>query len=136
MDLDNYPSKRECEWMLVEKRKNLSNVSLNVDGMRGSKRQSSEDNATLLRVRDILDYVRSRNLKYAFIAIDHENTFDCVDWVFMHKVLTHVNFGPIIPEIIKCLYTNVQSATELCLMGVTFTEGCDIGVRYLLCFLC
>jgi hypothetical protein len=46
----------------------------------------------------------------------------------MHKVLAHINFGPIIRGIIKCLYTRVQSAI---LSNGTLSEFFDVhrGVR-------
>ena len=71
--------------------------------------RSSEDNATLLR--DICDYLGTHErMACAFISIDQEKAFDSVDWGFLDRVLETVNFGPQLRGMIKCIYTNIQSA--------------------------
>jgi exonuclease III len=71
--------------------------------------RSSEDNATILR--DITDYLEVHERQAcAFLSMDQEKAFDYVDWDFLGRVLAKMNFGPKLRAMIKCIYTDIQSA--------------------------
>ena len=94
--------------VLANRLKNVMKSLIHPDQACSVPGRSSEDNATLLR--DISDYVASKNMRCAFLAIDQEKAFDLVDWGFMHRVLNAMNFGPCLRGMVECLYTDIQSA--------------------------
>ena len=94
--------------VLANRLKNVMKSLIHPDQTCSVPGRSSEDNATLLR--DISDYVASKNMTCAFLAIDQEKAFDSVDWGFMHRVLDAMNFGPCLRGMVECLYTDIQSA--------------------------
>ena len=94
--------------VLANRLKNVMRSLIHPDQTCSVPGRSSERNATLLR--DISDYVASKNTTCAFLAIDQEKAFDSVDWEFMHRVLDEMNFGPCLRGMVECLYTDIQSA--------------------------
>ncbi len=43
------------------------------------------------------------------MSVDFEKAFDSLNWIFLFKVLKHVNFGDKIIDHIKMLYNNIES---------------------------
>jgi len=65
------------------------------------------DATTLLR--DLHDYVASRNRNAFFISLDFEKTFDSVNHEWLHATLKKMSFPNPFLKIIKSLYTNATS---------------------------
>ena len=64
----------------------------------------------LFFIHDLLQYVEQENLPIAFLPLDQEKAFDCMDWSFLLRILNTFNFGPDFQRWIKLFYTNVESA--------------------------
>jgi len=65
------------------------------------------DATTLLR--DLHDYVPSRNLNAFFISLEFENAFDSVNHEWLYTVLKKMNFSNSFLKIVESLYTNATS---------------------------
>ena len=63
-----------------------------------------------LFIHDLLQYVEQENLPIAFLPLDQEKAFDCMDWSFLLRILNTFNFGPDFQRWIKLFYTNIESA--------------------------
>ena len=60
-------------------------------------------------VQDSLDFANSSNLGGALTSLDQEKAFDRIDWVFLQKVLTAMNFGSSFRAWILLLYNTLYS---------------------------
>ena len=65
------------------------------------------DATTLLR--DLHDYVASRNLNAFFISLDFEKAFDSVNHEWLYDVLKKMNFPNSFLKTVESLYTNATS---------------------------
>jgi len=65
------------------------------------------DATTLLR--DLHDYVATRNLKAFFISLEFEKAFDSVNHEWLYTVLKKMNFPNSFLKIVESLYTNATS---------------------------
>ncbi|KAI8521374.1 hypothetical protein Bbelb_011280 [Branchiostoma belcheri] len=110
-----------------------SNQSCGIPG------RSIEDSVTLLR--DITEYVNSKNLPCVFLALDQEKAFDRVDHEYMGRVLNRLGFGPSFQRWIQVLYTNVSSkvlvngfVSDAVSVGRGVRQGCPLSpLLYVLC---
>ncbi|KAI8478584.1 hypothetical protein Bbelb_436820 [Branchiostoma belcheri] len=101
--------------------------------------RSIEDSVTLLR--DVAEYVNSKNLPCVFLALDQEKAFDRVDHRYMVEVLDKLGFGPNFQRWIRALYTNVTSKvlvngflSDPVNIGRGVRQGCPLSpLLYVLC---
>ena len=80
------------------------------------------DATTLLR--DLHDYVASRNLNAFFISLDFEKAFDSVNHEWLYTVLKKINFPNSFLKIVESLYTNATSKILLMFL-YAFEESVD-----------
>lgn len=79
-------------------------------------------------VADILFYTKDYNIPGILLSIDFEKAYDSVNHKFLHKILTHYNFGKSFRNWIKILYND----TESCVMNNGVSTGyfkIDRGLR-------
>lgn len=96
------------------------------------------DNISL--VRDILDVSKLFNLDCSFISLDQEKAFDRVEHNYLWKTLAAFGFCQDFVEMIKMLYTDVESVLKvnggLCspfTVGRSVRQGCSLsGMLYAL----
>ena len=62
----------------------------------------------LMLIRDTFDYCEMKKLPLAMVKIDQEKAFDRVNWQFLHKALSKMNFGPKFIRCIQTMYTAVS----------------------------
>eukprot|EP00112_Aurelia_sp_Birch-Aquarium-sp1_P012597 Seg265.3 transcript_id=Seg265.3/GoldUCD/mRNA.D3Y31 product="Transposon TX1 putative 149 kDa protein" protein_id=Seg265.3/GoldUCD/D3Y31 len=62
----------------------------------------------LMLIRDTFDYCEMKKLPLAIVKIDQEKAFDRVNWQFLEKVLSKMNFGPNFIRCIQTMYTAVS----------------------------
>ena len=70
--------------------------------------RSISDNIHLLR--NVFDYVESKNIGCACIGLDQKKAFDRVEHKWLMKVLDYFGFGPDFKKWITVLYTNLKSS--------------------------
>ena len=61
-------------------------------------------------IRDLIDYVNTKNVPAALICIDQMKAFDRVNWSFLFKTLQKFGFGPHFIDWVKLCYTDISSA--------------------------
>ena len=59
--------------------------------------------------RNIIDYMKAKPTKLAFISLDQEKAFDNISHTYLFKVLQQFCFSSKFIDWIKLLYTNIQS---------------------------
>ena len=64
----------------------------------------------LFLIRDVIDFVREKNLPLALINLDQEKAFDRVNRRFLRRVLEKMNFGPSFRRWVDVIYQDTQSA--------------------------
>ena len=60
-------------------------------------------------MRDLVEYVKDRDLPCALVSLDQEKAFDMVDHGFLLKVLKKYNLSPIFVKWVRLLYNSVYS---------------------------
>ena len=60
-------------------------------------------------LQDIVNHCNFHRSGGALVLLDQERAFDQVDWKYMQKVLTRMNFGPSFCSWVSLLYTNIFS---------------------------
>ena len=60
-------------------------------------------------LQDIVNHCNLHQAGGALVSLDQEKAFDRVDWGYMQKILTHMNFGPSFCSWVRLLYTNIFS---------------------------
>ena len=80
---------------------------INIDQTCGIKGRSIRDNVHLLR--NIIDYVNTKNIHCALVSLDQSKAFDRVSHAYMFAVLQSFGFGPSFCRWIELLYSNISS---------------------------
>ena len=83
----------------------------------GLPRRSVFENVHFLR--NVFDYCKERDLPCIALCFDQAKAFDSVDHSYLFFILGRLGFGPKIINLIKLLYTDIQSTV---LVNGTFTE--------------
>ena len=65
--------------------------------------------SNLILIRDILDYISTKNCPAFLVNLDKEKAFDRVDWDFLFGLLHHYGFGDNFIRWVRLLYTNISS---------------------------
>ena len=60
-------------------------------------------------LQDIVNHCNLHQAGGALVSLDQEKAFDRVDWGYMQKILTRMNFGPSFCSWVRLLYTNIFS---------------------------
>ena len=63
-------------------------------------------------VNDLLCKTEEENIPGILLLLDFEKAFDSLEWNFIEKTLTFLNFGPNIIRSFKTLYNNVSSSIQ------------------------
>ena len=66
-------------------------------------------NDTVRSIYDLIDYCKLTDTEGVLMMIDFEKAFDSLEWKFLLKTLTKMNFGPSFINWIKLFYTNIES---------------------------
>ena len=69
--------------------------------------RSIRDSCRLLQ--DVVDYCEAIDQEAAFVRLDQEKAFDRVDWSYLDRVLTAMNFGPVFRSYVSTLYNGISS---------------------------
>ena len=56
-----------------------------------------------------MSYTESNKISGIFLFVDFENSFDSLEWDFLHRALKAFNFSPAIRKWITILYNDVES---------------------------
>ena len=69
--------------------------------------RSIRDSCRLLQ--DVVDYCEAIDQEAAFVSLDQEKAFGRVDWSYLDRVLTAMNFGPVFRSYVSTLYNGISS---------------------------
>ncbi len=69
-------------------------------------------NSNLSLLRDIVDYCNDKDIPSAMICLDQLKAFDRVNWDFIYRTLSAMNFGPNFIKWVKILYTDITSCIK------------------------
>lgn len=83
---------------------------INIDQTCAVKGRSIKDNIHLLR--NIIEYVKIKNINCMFISLDQSKAFDRVSHTFLFQALEAYGFGISFIKWIKLLYSNIFSRVE------------------------
>ena len=64
---------------------------------------------TVRTLYDIIDICNLNNESAIFMMVDFEKAFDSLEWEFMLKTLSKMNFGPSLINWVKLFYTDIES---------------------------
>ncbi|KAK6188037.1 hypothetical protein SNE40_004305 [Patella caerulea] len=85
-------------------------------------------------IRNIIDYVKQKQLDCAFVNIDSQKAFDRVDHGFLFSALSKFNFGPSFIRWVRLLYKDVSSSvivngfvSELFPVTRSVRQGCSLS---------
>ena len=88
-----------------------------------------------IMLRDLLNFVIDRNMKFGMINIDFKQAFDCVDINFILSTMKALGFCQKFIEVIKMLYTGITSKLKINnLIGEKFKilkgvrQGCPLSM--------
>ena len=84
--------------------------------------------SNLILIRDMLDYISTKNCPAILVNIDQEKAFDRVDWDFLFRLLHHYGFGDNFIRWVRLLYTNISSCI-ICNGDLTIPFRPTRGVR-------
>ena len=56
-----------------------------------------------------MDIAENQDIPGIIMFIDYEKAFDYLEWEFITNTLTAMNFGPQLINMIKTLYTDIES---------------------------
>lgn len=96
----------------------------------------------ILQVKEIIEYCNNNNIDAAIIFMDFQKAFDKVDHDSIIDVLKKFNFGPNFINMVKMLYTDVESRLNIngelsepikVLGGVR--QGCPLSAYLFICVL-
>ena len=88
--------------------------------------RSIRDSCRLLQ--DVVDYCEAIDQEAAFVSLDQEKAFDRVDWSYLDRVLTAMNFGPVFRSYVSTLYNCISS--RVVVNGWLSRRNCPtMGVR-------
>ena len=78
-------------------------------------------------LQDIVNHCNCHQTGGALVSLDQEKAFDRVDWGYMQKVLTRMNFGPSFCSWVSLLYKHLFSSAcewihQWCLCGNSWGE--------------
>lgn len=97
--------------ILTNRLKGVMPSIVNIDQTCGVKGRSSCLN--LILIRDILSWVKERDLPLCLLNLDQEKAFDRVNHAFLLNVLKKFNFGPVFLKWIQILYREVFSCVNI-----------------------
>ena len=60
---------------------------------------------------DLIDYAEEEKIQAVILSLDFEKAFDCVEHCVPLGTLKYYNFGPVIIDWIKLLYTQFYACT-------------------------
>lgn len=60
-------------------------------------------------LRDLVDFTFESGTLAAILSLDQEKAFDRVDWPFLFRILSHLDFGQPFISWVKLLYSGVHS---------------------------
>ncbi len=66
-------------------------------------------NDTVRSIYDIIDYCKLTSTEGVLLMIDFEKAFDSLEWDFLFRTLTEMNFGQSFINWIKLFYNNIES---------------------------
>ena len=81
-------------------------------------------------ISDIMDFTKSFNKPGILLFLDFEKAFDSLEWNFLFKTLSHMNFGSMFISYVNALYTNTSSCimnNGLCSKYVSVGRGVRQG---------
>ena len=103
------------------------------------KGRSIFDNIHL--IRNLYDYIESKNISACFIQFDQEKAFDRVSWPYMYNMLRAFKFSENFIRWIYVLYKDIKSSvivnghvSEPFLLSRSVRQGCSLSpLLYVLC---
>ena len=84
--------------------------------------------SNLILIRDVLDYISTKNCPAILVSLDQEKAFDRIGWDFTFKSLRHFGFGDSFVEWVILIYTNIFSQV-VCNYDLTVPFFPSHGVR-------
>ena len=91
---------------------------------------------SLAHVFCIVNHAKEHNAQALILSVDHQSAFDVVEWEFIFRTLTAMNFGPRFLAWLKCIYKENYTRSRVMVNGVlsdTFKvfrgvrQGCPIS---------
>ncbi len=70
---------------------------------------NSSINDSVRLVQDIIHYTDLTQSPGVLLTVDFKKAFDSIEWAFVFKALTTFNFGPVLINWIRIIYTNISS---------------------------
>ena len=77
-------------------------------------------------IKDIIDYTQFFKIPGLIALIDFQKAFDTIRWSFLIKSLSAFNFGDKFINIVKMMYTDIESVTNNGRSSVFFKLHCGI----------
>ena len=71
------------------------------------KERSINDSIRL--VQDIICYAEVNHMPGVLLAVDFQKAFDSIEWEFIQRSLEKFNFGPVLMQWVKTIYTDIRS---------------------------
>ena len=96
--------------ILANRLKSVLPCVINEDQTCGIPGRTINSNLSLLR--DIVNYTNSEKIPAAIICLDQLKAFDRVDWNFIYRTLSAMNFGPNFIKWVRILYTDISSSIK------------------------